>query len=371
LLDATGQPIPTYDQVTISETAKVLTGWTFAIQGNTNFFAGPQDMRTTGYDDSSGWLNPMINFDAFHDRTQKRIVSLQQVPLAQAAPTIVPANQTGPQDLKVLLDTLFNHPNTGPFISKQLIQRLVTSNPSPAYVYRVAQAFANDGTGTRGNLGAVVKAILTDFEARSPAVAANAGFGKVKEPLLRVTAFMRALKGRAPNGRYLDSWAGDPRTAYGPVGAFTYPTSGFNQGPVGAPGVFNFFSPDFVPPGPLAAAGLVAPEMQIIDSTYALITPNNVVSYLYRAAPPLPEAQAPSPSPFFAFDFSEFLPNAKNPAVLLDQLNLLLCGNSMSATTRTRIVAALQALAASTTDLERVQTALHLTLLSPDAAVQR
>ncbi len=369
LLDAAGKPIPTYNQATISETAKVLTGWTFSIQGNTNFFAGPQDMRTTGYVDSSGWLNPMVCFDAFHDKTQKKIVSLQQVPLDQANPTIVPANQTGPQDLKVLLDALFNHPNTGPFVSKQLIQRLVTSNPSPGYVYRVSQVFANDGAGIRGNLGAVVRALLTDFEARSLAVAGNAGFGKVKEPLLRVTAFMRALKGRAPNGRFLDSWAGDPRTIYGPVGAFAYPHAGFNQGPMMAPSVFNFFSTDFAPPGPLAAAGLVAPEMQIIDSSYALIGPNSFVNYLLRELPNV--ANPPSPSPFFTFDFSGFLANSKNADALLDQLSLIFCGNSMSVSTRSRIAAALQALAANTSDLERVQSAIQLTVLSPDAAVQR
>src|SRR5256885_16522206 len=104
--------------------------------------------------------------------------------------TRLPAGLTGPADLKLTLDALFNHANTGPFISRELIQRLVTSNPSPGYVYRVAQVFANNGSGVRGDLGAVVRAILTDYEARSSAVAANASFGKLKDPILRPTALL-------------------------------------------------------------------------------------------------------------------------------------------------------------------------------------
>src|SRR6185437_16062152 len=102
-------------------------------------------------------------------------------------------------------DLLFQHPNTGPFFCRQLIQHLVTSNPSPGYVYRVARVFADDGTGVRGNLGAVVRAILTDYEARSPAAAVQSGYGKLKEPLLRLTGFFRAVDAAAPNGRFLDS----------------------------------------------------------------------------------------------------------------------------------------------------------------------
>src|SRR5208283_4975920 len=121
----------------------------------------------------------------------------------------IPAGGTTAGDLKIMLDTLFNHQNTGPFICKQLIQHLVTSNPSPAYVYRVSQVFANDGTGTRGNLAAVVTAILTDYEARAAGVATgDAGYGKLKEPLLRVTAFLRAFHATPANGRYIEFVAG-------------------------------------------------------------------------------------------------------------------------------------------------------------------
>lgn len=375
MLDANGHPIPTYDQTTITETAKVFTGWTYAVLGAENNFGAtprnPADLLAP--DPTNAWLNPMRYFDAQHDKTVKRVVSLQQSALATATPTVIPANQTGPQDLKILLDTLFNHPNTGPFVCKQLIQRLVTSNPSPGYVYRVAQVFANDGVGVRGNLGAVIRTILTDHEARSPAVTTNIGYGKLKEPLIRTVGFFRVMKAAAPNGRFLDSWFGDPRAGFGPVGILQDPNAAIGQAALQAPSVFNYFSPDFSPPGPAAAAGLVAPEMQTHDAVYSLIVPNNMLNFLYRTAPPV--ANAPTPSPFVELNFEEFLPNARNSAALIDQLNLLFCGNSMSAATRARVTTAHQSAVKdtnpATTDTERVRVAMHLVLVSPDAAVQR
>jgi uncharacterized protein (DUF1800 family) len=300
------------------------------------------------------------------------------VPLAQARPTVIPANQTGAQDLRLLLDTLANHPNTGPFISRQLIQRLVTSNPSPAYVYRVAQVFANDGAGARGNLGAVVRAILTDYEARSPAVLGNAGYGKIKEPMIRTTGLFRALGIKAANGRFIDSWwGGDPRSAngYHPAGyALHHPQGTLGQATLAAPSVFNFYSPDYSPPGPLAAAGLVAPEMQITDAITSIQVPNFLLNWVYRRTAPV-AAGVPTPSPFLFPDYAELLPNARNTEALLDQLNLLFCGGTMSAATRSRIATAHRQIVANTsptvTDLERATTAVHLVVLSADAAVQR
>jgi uncharacterized protein (DUF1800 family) len=376
MLDASGQPIPTYDQNTISETAKVLTGWAFAIAGSTSFTRGPPGSSNVnggsslnGVPADSGWINPMRYYDDYHDKTAKRIVSLQQVALDRAQPTAIPAGQTGPQDLKILLDTLFNHPNTPPFIATQLIQRLVTSNPSPGYVYRVAQAFINDGTGKRGNLGATVRAILTDYEARSPDVLNNAGYGKLKEPLLRLTALFRGLNVRAENGRYLDSYYNDPRGSYTPVSTLASIYTSFGQDTQLSPTVFNFFSPDYSPPGAVASAGLVAPEMEITDASFALTVPNILIGYIYRnmASFPVP---ASGPNPFLAMDFSALLPNAKNAAALVDQVNLLFCANQMTASTRTQIISTVSGLSASTTDTERVQTAVHLAVVSPDGAIQ-
>jgi len=314
----------------------------------------------------------MSYYDNFHDKTEKRIVSLQQVSPASAQPTVVPAGQAGPADLKILLDTLFNHPNTGPFLSRQLIQRLVTSNPSPGYIYRVAQKFANNGSGVRGDLAAVVRAILTDYEARSPAVLGNFGYGKIKEPLLRMTGFLRGLNIAAPNGRYLDSYFGEGR--YGPqytaTGTFSGPGYSLGQQPLDSPTVFNFFSSTYSPPGAMAAAGLVAPELEITDSNYAIQVPNQLVDLMYRNRAILKEPPS-GPSPFLVVDYSPLLPNAKNPTALVDQLNLIFCANQMTAATRTQIIATLNSFAATATDLERVTTAIQFTICSPDGALQK
>lgn len=378
MLDAAGQPIPTYNQATIQETAKVLTGWAYAIapENTTNlaaFLSRPaiaSQLGTAPMSDTNAFLQPMRNYAAFHDATEKRLVSTDQVPLAQARPTIVPPGQTGPQELKILLDTLFNHPNTGPFVARHLIQRLVTANPSPAYVYRAAQVFANDGTGTRGNLGAVVRAILTDYEARSPAVVANPGYGKIKEPLLRVSAFLRALSFAAPNGQFLDGLFADPKNSfYGPSGPIANPSGQSAQAPLQAPTVFNFFSPTYSPAGAMAAAGLVSPELQIVDSEYAIQLPNLFAALLYRDVTTFSQP-ASGASPYLVADYAPFLANAGNPAALLDQLNLIFCANQMTTGTRTIIATALQNLAGESA-LARVQTAIQLVVQCPDGATQR
>ena len=380
LLDAVGQPIPTYSQATVSETAKLLTGWSWAASAatitseSTFLSARTSSNYPAQLPDNSDLLVSMRYYDAFHDKTSKQLVSLQQVPLATAVPTALPGNQSGPQELSVLLDTLANHPNTGPFISRQLIQRLVTSNPSAGYVYRVAQVFANDGSGARGNLGAVVRAILTDYEARSPAVLGNFGYGKIKEPLLRITALVRALNVSAPNGRFLDSFFGLPRPApevsFYPSGFFSGPDGSLGQAPLNAMTVFNFFSPTYSPPGALAAAGLVSPELQITDSEYSMRVPNLVLDII---VPYLPRQIAPpsGPSPYLAPDISAYLPNALNPEALVAQLNLVLCANQMSPVTRASILATLNSFTAAVPDLVRVQSAIHLVAASPDSALQK
>jgi uncharacterized protein (DUF1800 family) len=373
MLDAFGQPIPTYDQTTITETAKILTGWTISQSpentANVNQFLQRAPEPPGGaVAEGSPWLQPMRNFAAFHDSTQKRIVSLDQVPLAQARPTLVPAGQTGAQDLKVLLDTLCNHPNTGPFVARHLIQRLVTANPSPGYVYRVAQVFANDGTGTRGNLAAVVRAILTDYEARSTAVLANSGYGKIKEPVLRLTAVFRALSFSATTGQFMDSFYNQP-SGYWPSSRLNFGGIG-SQTPLGSPTVFNFFSPTYSPPGALSAAGLVSPELEIVDSVWAIETPNILSGYLVRDVSTLPLPPS-GVSPYLVPDYSALLVNARNPAALVDQLNLLFCANQMTAANRATIVGTLQSLPAAESDLQRVRIATQLVVLGPDGAVQR
>ena len=332
-LDASGLPIPTYNQTTITETAKVFTGWAYPSANPNAFRSAPAD-----------YINPMQLFPNFHDNTVKNIVN----------GVVIPASQGGVQDLKLTLDALFNHPNCGPFVSQQLIQRLVTSNPSPAYVYRVAQVFADDGTGTRGNLAAVVRAILTDYEARSTTVLANAGYGKLREPLLRLTGLLR-------------SFGATPTVSTGRYG-ISNPESQLFEAALRAPTVFNFFHPDYVLPGPLASGGLVAPEFEITTATTGISVPNNLRSYIFASSPSIALSLAyeislvPAPVPAPA-------PAAFNP--LLDHLNAVLCGGSMSQYTRDRVTTALLALPTSTTTLERAQSAILIVVTTPDGAIQK
>lgn len=336
-LDPNGQPIPTYTQETIVETAKVFTGWGYAnsaanATANANLFRGSP----------ANYLDPMMLWPAFHDDSQKTIVGGK----------IIPAGQGGVKDLADTLDALFNHPNTGPFIVRQLIQRLVTSNPSPSYVYRVAQVFANNGAGVRGDLGAVVNAILLDYEARSPDVAATATFGKLKEPLLRATALMRAFDAASNLGRY----------------NIANPEGGLAQAALRAPTVFNFFEPNFVLPGAVASAGLYAPEYQIMNDTTALTQPNFYYSYIYNNRSTTDMTQQT-----IALTLNDWLPLARTPSQLVDTINLVLAANGLPKTITDRIATAVAAMPTNSTaaDTERVRSAIYLVLTSPQGSVQK
>ena len=220
-----GQPIPTYDQSIIEGFAHVYTGWTYA---GSPVFRGARATLTNQ-------VIPMQLWQNFHDTGSKTLLN----------GFVVPAGQNGSQDLAMALDNIFNHPNIGPFMATRLIERLTTSNPSPQYVERVARVFNDNGQGVRGDLGAVVKAILLDPEARSNPNSDTDG--KIKEPLLRLTQLFKAYNATSQSGRY-------------PLG-FAYIV--FGQGPLQASHVFNFFSPFYAPPGEIQNSGLVAPELEI------------------------------------------------------------------------------------------------------------
>ena len=223
--DGLGAPIPTYHQAVIEGFAHVFTGWHFA--GATGFQqAFPNDNNQTV---------PMQLYPEFHDTGEKLLLNN----------VTIPAGQAGDRDLAMALDNIFEHPNVGPFITTRLIQRLTASNPSPGYVARVATVFNDNGAGVRGDLGAVVRAILLDEEAR-PAMHMEID-GKLKEPLLRLTQLWRAYDAQSQSGSF-------------PL-APAYII--FGQGPLQSPSVFNFFSPSFAPPGEIRNSGLVAPELQI------------------------------------------------------------------------------------------------------------
>ena len=242
--DGNDQPIPTYDQSIIEGFARVFTGWKWAC---------PSTAPNCTFDNTRAQLAPLPGYNQVlpmrlysvqHETGSKKLLS----------GVTLPEGQTGEQDLRAALDNIFAHPNVAPFISKQLIQKLVTSNPSAGYVGRVAQVFNNDGNSARGNLAAVVRAILLDAEARPVIIAATPPVapGKLKEPLLRLTQFWRAYGARAASGR-----TGVARNFSGGVSAV------FGQGPGLSPSVFNFYSPGYAPPGEIQSQGMVAPEMQL------------------------------------------------------------------------------------------------------------
>ena len=337
-------PIDTYNHDDIMGLAKVFTGWSWS---------GPDQAPSRFYGSTftpgAEWT-PMQNYPLFHSTSEKRFLG---VTLA--------GNGSGADEVKQALDRLFNHPNVGPFIGRQLIQRLVTSNPSPAYVGRVAAAFNNNGSNVRGDMRAVIRAILLDPEARAtPSTASNTAH-RLREPTLRLANWMRAFEADSVSRRFLIRRQDD---------AFL----GLAQTPWRAPSVFNFYRPSFSPPGTsIAANNMVAPEMQVTDEaevTGYLISMQDIVKHGVGSN----------------FDVHSFyLPEvalARTPDALLDRVNLLLLAGQMSPTLRSQILAAINSVAipvhtdANTVLFDaalrnRVYLAVYLTLVSPEYLVQK
>jgi uncharacterized protein (DUF1800 family) len=347
-VDAGNQPIPTYDQTIIEGFARVFTGWTWSCQTTlpacTFDTARPQRAPLAGYNQ----ILPMRLYPAQHENGTKKLLS----------GTTLPADQAGDRDLQDALDNIAAHPNVAPFISRQLIQKLVTSNPSAGFVQRVAQVFNNDGTGRRGNLALVVRAILLDPEARpattptSPAVAP----GKVKEPLLRLTQFWRAYGARAASGRYAVA-----RNFAGGVSAV------FGQGPGLSPSVFNFFSPGYAPPGEIQAQGLVSPEMQLATEYLNTQTTN----YFWTQANSRTITQAPALNADDMFiDTSEEIALASDSEALVNRVADRLLGSSaqISGVLKSQAKAQVER---STNSNTRVADAIYIISVSPEYILQR
>jgi uncharacterized protein (DUF1800 family) len=239
--DASGEPLLTYTQNDILSFARVYTGWNYGTA--TSFFSNKRDADT--------FTQPMKAFENYHDTDSKTLLN----------GITLPAGQNAQQDLDAALDNIFAHPNIAPYISTRLIERLVSSNPSPAYVGRVAAVFNDDGTGTKGNLAAVVKAILLDDEAMQP----GQQQGKLKEPLLRISHLWRAFNASGINDelRYANS------------------EKDTGQRALGSPSVFNFFQPDYAPGGAIKEAGLSAPEFQILNESTITATTNKLQAFTH------------------------------------------------------------------------------------------
>ena len=360
-LDASGQAIPTYNQEIIEGYARVFTGWKWACASTvtTCTFANsrPQLAPATGYNQ----VKPMQLFADQHEIGTKRLLSYSGVTLPSAT---IPANQPGAQDLKDALDNVFNHPNVGPFISRQLIQKLVTSNPSPAYVQRVAEKFNNDGSGRRGNLEAVVRAILLDSEARGAATGAQAAYaGKLKEPLLRLTQLWRAYNARSASGKI-----GAARNFAGGAAAV------FGQAQGSSPSVFNFFSPFFASSGEIADAGRVAPEMQIATE-YAN---TQIANFFWVQSLSRTQLATTLNADDMFINTTDELAIAADSEALVNRVAEKLLGGStqMSAALKSETKAQIERTAVPTTNpttalATRTADAIYLIITSPEFALQR
>lgn len=298
----------------------------------------------TGWDlDTSGLAQPYP--PEIHRRPMTQVATRYETGAKTFLGHTIAAGTSARAALEQALDVLFQHPNVPPFISKQLIQRLVTSNPSPAYVGRVAAVFANNGSGVRGDLKAVLRAILLDTEARDLTQQLNPRFGKLREPAIRFMNWARAFGAGSPSGLW-------------PIGDLSDASTRVGQSPMRSASVFNFFRPGYVPPGsPIATAGLAAPEFQITNET-------SVVGYLNF----MQRAVAGSSVGDVRADYTRLLALASSPRALLDELNLVLAAGQIPATTISTLQGALQTIAATTDAgrLNRVHAALVLVLAAPE-----
>lgn len=333
-LDDRDEPIPTYDQPVVEGFARVFTGWSFG--PNSDFLDTPEDQLGRG-------VEPMAAFAEFHEAGEKLLLD----------GFVLPAGGTPESDLEAALDQIAAHPNVGPFIGRQLIQRLVTSNPSPEYVARVSAVWADDGQGQRGNLEAVARAILLDPEALLPLEEQPANFGRLSEPLLRQVALWRAFEAEPQTGVFVDN---DLMGVYA-------------QGPLEALTVFNFYAPDYTPKGAIENLGLKAPEFQITTHEKIATTTNRLYERVARGFEAFPFL-APEAT---LLSLQGWTADAAVPSQLVERLNTLLMGGSMTDKMRNVLEIYLGAVpmdygakAGYAPGLQRVVEAVSLIITSPE-----
>ena len=346
-LDANGQPIPTYANPDVMGLAKVFTGFSWN---------NPNDLSEANFYNCCAYVGPgfgsdilpMRSYSAHHSTAEKDFLGV----------TIPAGSSDADGDLKIALDTLFQHPSLPPFFSKQLIQHLVTSNPSPAYIGRVSAVFADNGYGVRGDMKAVLRAILLDPEARDAHTAANdPKAGKVREALIRYTEWARAFGAQSRGGVY------NLRSTEDPI-------YGLGEMSLRSPSVFNWFAPGYVPPGTtIEKAGLLAPEMQMTNVS-------TVVGYLNYLRDAIGADAVNGPDLFATY--GQEISLASDPDKLLDRINLLLMAGRMDNTLRAQVLGAVNSVAIPSGDANaiyaalatRVKIAIYLTMASPTYIAQ-
>lgn len=313
-----GTPLETYGQADVSGLARVFTGLALANSNN----ATPDRYRL-----------PMVMTASTHETGASTFLG-----------ATVPAGVDGMIAIRIALDTIFAHPNLPPFFCRQLIQRLVTSNPSPGYVQRVASIFADNGKSVRGDMKAVIRAVLTDADARGDAALASTSAGKLRDPVLRLTGWARAFGATSPS----NAW---------PIGDTSSPAFRLGQSPGRSPSVFGFFRPGYAPPAStISGANLVAPEFQITNEQSVVAYVNHMHGLIYNGAGDLKAT------------YAEALPKAGDAQALVDHVNLVLAAGQLSATTASQIKAAVESISMTATGgpTSRVYAAVLLCLASPD-----
>ncbi|CAL1691534.1 hypothetical protein MMB232_01677 [Brevundimonas subvibrioides] len=342
--NSSNNPIPTYTPSDISNLARVFTGfsWYAATPTNSTFFGGS---RTP-----DSYVRPMIPYANYHSTSVKTFLG-----------TTIPQGSTeAADDLKIALDAIFNNVNVPPFICKQLIQRLVTSNPTPAYVGRCSATFVNNGSGVRGDLAAVVRTILLDTEARDITALSATTAGKVREPVIRMTNWMRAFGATSVSGNYLLN--------------STSANTSLSQSALSSPSVFNFFRPGYVPPNTrLGTANLTAPEFQIVDEVTVAGYANTMQGAIGNGIGTGRDVLSP---------YTREIAVAADANALADRMNRMLLYGTMTTQLRARLVESINSVAVpaatgtnqaaiDTALLNRSKLAVYMTMVSPDYLVQR
>lgn len=330
--DSNNKPLETYNQDDVLNLARVFTGWEFNNPEPDEKIPPPYIRK------------PMIMLAKRHSELEANFLGGH-----------IPANTDGETALEMALDIIFQHPNVAPFISKQLIQRFVTSNPSSAYIERVARVFNNNGNGVKGDLGAVIKTILLDKEARLNFNNTDNSRGKVKEPMLRLVQWGRTFKAKSYSGKF-------------EIGSLANSDEHLGQTPFTAPSVFNFFRPGYVPPNtPFAEEGLVAPELQLVN----IITAASYINYMSKVVQYGAGAWA---GPIRKFDvnsdYKQQLALVNDVPALIKQLNLELTASQIDEATIARIISAVESInSGNDWEQRRIYAAISLIMALPEYLV--